>query len=144
MRRGRVFKRCARWGARVTEKRCNKVVDSVRCNGTFSWAYVIDTNSPGSKRRQQRRGGFKTKEEATEAMNRAQVQRADGTYVEPQRLTVGEYLNDWAAAGFGGVRPWTRRGYEVVVRVHLVPRIGDARLQGLTRTQVKALYAQLR
>jgi hypothetical protein len=30
------------------------------------------------------------------------------------------------------------------VRVHLVPRIGQIRLQNLTRPEVKALYAQLR
>lgn len=65
-------------------------------------------------------------------------------YLRRARLTVRDYLSNWVAGGCGGVRPWTLRGYEVIVRVHLLPRIGDIRLQSLTRSEIKRLYGQLR
>jgi integrase len=90
------------------------------------------------------KSGFSTKAAAVAAMNQLQVAKVAGTYVEPSKLTVGQYLSAWVAGGCGGVRPWTFKGYEVVVRVHLIPRIGELRLQGLTRPDIKALYGELR
>lgn len=90
------------------------------------------------------RNGFATKASALEDMHRAQTEKADGTYVEPSKLTLGDYLTTWVKGGCGGVRPWTLRGYEAIVRVHLVPRVGRVPLQQVTRPHVKALYEELR
>jgi integrase len=139
MRRGSVFRRCTRCNARVAKRKC----PGCGALEEYTWAYRIDVQGGGV--RQQRRGqGFPTREAAVEAMARLQVDRADGTYVEPSRLTTGEYLQAWVDAGCGGVRPHTLTGYEVVTRVHLVPRIGDIPLQKLSRAAVKALYVELR
>lgn len=146
MRQGRVFKRCTRCGAKVAGKRCDATVDGARCNGSFTWAFVVDVAPKGASRRDQRRGsGYATMDAAREAMNRLQQQRVEGTYVEPSRQTVSEYLTTWVAAGCGGeLRPWTRRGYESVVRNHIIPRIGDVPLQQLTREQIRAMYRDVR
>jgi integrase-like protein len=77
-------------------------------------------------------------------MSELQVGKAAGTHVEPSKVTTGEYLQLWVAGGCGGVRPWTLRGYSSVIRVHLAPRIGAIRLQALSRSEIKALYADLR
>jgi integrase len=90
------------------------------------------------------RNGFATKAQALEDMHRAQTEKADGTYVEPSKLTLGAYLTAWVDAGCGGVRTWTLRGYEAIVRVHIVPRLGHVPLQQITRPHVKALYEELR
>ena len=100
--------------------------------------------SAGAPRRQRLKSGFSTKAAAIAAMNELQVTRVAGTHVEPTKLTVGDYLKLWVAGGCGGVRPWTLRGYSAVVRVHLVPRIGAVRLQSLSRSEIKALYGDLR
>lgn len=140
MRRGTVYRRCTRcrknFGAGRTCKECGQ--------DRFSWTYVVDTAPPGAPRQVATKGGFATKAAALDAMSKLQVAKDAGTYIEPSKVTVGKYLTDWAAAGCGGVRPWTLRGYESIVRVHLVPRIGEIRLQSLTRLEIKALYAQLR
>lgn len=98
---------------------------------------------PGEPRRQRYRTGFATKAEAVEALNEHQQARTDGSYLEPSKITVGEYLDRWLASGADGVRGSTLKGYEVCVRVHIVPRIGAITLQGLTRVHVRALYQEL-
>ena len=105
---------------------------------------MVDTNAPGAPRKVRLKSGFSTKASAIAAMNELQVTKVAGTYVEPSKLTVGEYLKLWVAGGCGGVRPWTLRGYSAVVRVHLIPRIGAARLQMLSRSEIKAMYSELR
>jgi len=133
-----IFKRCSRCGGRVPERRCPK------CGGDkFTWAYVVDVAAPGAKRKQRMQSGFATKGAADAALARLQTERADGEYVEPSKRTVGQYLTDWVKAGCGGVRPWTLRGYETAVRVHIIPRLGSVLLQALTRAQIKSMYANL-
>jgi len=72
--------------------------------------------------------------------------RADGTYVETSRVTLGEYLRSWLEqlAGSGEIRPTTWKTYEVSARLHVIPRIGTIPLQHLTRGDIKGLYQQLR
>jgi integrase-like protein len=77
--------------------------------------------------------GFATKASALEDMHRAQTARADGTYLAPSKQTLADYLETWVKGGCGGVRPWTLKGYESVVRVHIVPRLGRIPIQHLGR-----------
>ncbi len=104
----------------------------------------MDLAPAGAQRDQRKKTGFGTKTQALDDMQRAQTQKADGTYVEPSRLTLAEFLSTWLAGGCGGVRPWTLKGYESIVRVHIVPRLGRMPIQQLTRQHVKALYEELR
>lgn len=141
MRAGSVFRLCTRCKHRATarDRRCST------CNhGRFSWGYVVDLAPPGARRDQRKRTGFATKAEALDDMHRAQTEKADGTYVEPSKVTLGAYLLTWVQKGCGGVRPWTLKGYESIVRVHIIPRLGQVPLQGLTRQQIKAFYEDLR
>lgn len=138
MKRGYLYRRCTKCGARVTERRC-------RCGGeSISWTFVVDAAAPGERRKQVSRSGFATKGEAVAAMSRLQVEKSEGTHIEPSRLTLGAYLERWVNAGCGGVRDWTLRGYGSVVKHHLIPTLGSLPLQKLTRTDIKALYAGLR
>jgi integrase len=64
--------------------------------------------------------------------------------VEPTRITIGEYMAEWLAATRSRVSDdlsasgW--RDYEIHVRRHIVPGIGDVPLQALDRNRVKAFY----
>lgn len=136
MRRGRVFRRCTSCGAKVEGKRCS-------CGAEAMWAFVVDVAAAGAVRRQQRRGaGFTTMRAANDAMNKLQAGKADGSFVEPTKLTVGRYLEQWLTARTG-IRDNTRRDYQGSIAKHIAPRLGDVPLQALTRLQVKGLYQQL-
>lgn len=165
MRRGRVYRRCTKCNAEVgrhcprcrtrlpeRSRRCPSCGTDTstasrqcaRCGSTsVTWCYRVDVGRPGEARRQSYRAGFATKAEAVEALTAEQNARSEGTYLEPSKITVGEYLDRWLASGADGVRGSTLKGYDVCVRVHIVPRIGSITLQGLTRVHVRALYQEL-
>jgi hypothetical protein len=82
------------------------------CGRSFSWWFRVDLAAVGAPRQQRRGGGFKSKADAVEAMNRLQASVVDGTYVERSRLTLGEYLEEWLAA-CRNIRPNTVRDYSV-------------------------------
>lgn len=56
-----------------------------------------------------------------------------------ERLTVEVYLNSWLATK--KVRPATHKQYEVSIRVHLNPRLGDYRLVKLTPQNLRQWIA---
>lgn len=145
-RRGQVFKRCTKCSTRVEKRACEKC----GARDSFTWAYVVDvtpkdaTGKLVGARRQKKAGGFASRADAQAAMSKLQAEKASGAYIDPSRTTLAEYLAQWIKAGCEGVRPWTFRGYENVVRNHISPRIGHVPLQKLTRTDIKAMYADLR
>jgi integrase len=136
MRQGHVFRRCGRCGAKVEDRRCPHCASE-----SFSWAFRIDLAAAGAQRQQRRGSGYKTKAAALAAIAELQVARAAGTHVEPSKMTVAGFLEQWVAGV--KVRASTRTSYEAAVRVHSAPRIGKIPLQQLTRNHVKALYAEL-
>ena len=130
MRTGRTYRRCCGCGRTVTARHC------ATCgSGVYTWTFVVDVAAKGCPRQQKRKGGFVTRSEAVAAMNRLQLELADGTYVGLTYLTTGEYLSAWseAVAVDGSIRPTTAKTYDVAVRVHIMPVLGSVSLQQLTR-----------
>ncbi len=148
-REGRVFRRCRACGHRVTTpaKTCGHRHNGAGvCGGEIAWGFVIDVALPGAKQRKRRtRSGFATKKEALGAMRDVQDAQAKGRLVEPTRMTVGDYLTEWLAATRNrvgdGLSDTGWRDYEVHIRRHITPGIGDLPLQALNPNHVKAFYA---
>ena len=68
----------------------------------------------------------------------------DGLAGPPEAaLSVGEYLAGWLAHARGRVRAVTYEGYEVLLRRHALPVLGDLPLTELTPLQVQGLYSSL-
>ncbi len=138
-----MFKRCTRCNARVPERRCPKC----GARDSFTWGFVVDMTPKDEQGRllgqQKAVQGFTSKGAAQAALNQLQVEKATGAFIDPSRVTLGEYLTTWIAAGCGGVRPATLRGLEVNVRVHIRPRIGHIPLQQLNRSEIQAMYRDL-
>ncbi len=109
-----------------------------------SWSAVYDEQTPDGKRRQRWKGGFRTQGEAQTYLNSVLPKIADGSYVAPSELTLGDYLTgEWLPAIAGTVRPSTARAYASSVTSRIVPRIGHLRLQGLSGGHLNAFYAEL-
>lgn len=112
-----------------------------------TWAYVLDVgrDPETGKRRQRWRSGFPRRKDAQEALTKALGQLGDGTYAEPTRQTVAEYLLDeWLPARRSQVRDSTAGEYERIIRTHIIPRIGGRRLQAVTPAMLNAMYGDLR
>jgi integrase len=80
---------------------------------------------------------------------RALVRSGDtGTHVEPNKVTVAEWIERWIAAGAPG-RSQKKAGrrtierYGQLMRCHVVPTLGGRRLQHLQATEIDGLYVML-
>ncbi|MFI5283527.1 MAG: tyrosine recombinase XerC [Candidatus Dormibacterales bacterium] len=80
-----------------------------------------------------------TKSEADQLLAAAKVAKENGELVMAKSQTLGTYLATWLDQVVKPQRrPGTYRGYEQLVRVHLVPGLGRVRVDRLTPAQVQA------
>ena len=110
-----------------------------------TWTYWVELPpGPDGRRRQKTKGGFRTKKLAGDAANEVIGALLNGTYVEPTRVTVGQFLiEQWEPAIRATIRPSTFASYDMHVRKYLVPRLGGIALQKLTPPAINALYGEL-
>lgn len=76
-------------------------------------------------------------------MAAAAAKREQGLPPAPRQLSVARFLSQWLADSVKPrVRPWTYKGYEVIVRVHLTPAIGRVALAELSVQDVQAMVTK--
>ena len=105
------------------------------------WSIVYDVHGPDGERRQKRESGFRTKREAEARLAAVQTGIARGEAVDTSRTPLRDYLPAWLAGAKGRLRPSTHRGYDLVVRLHLVPALGHVPLNRLTPDVIERAYA---
>jgi integrase len=82
----------------------------------------------------------KTREDVRRKLSRALHAIDVGTLADSKGITVAEFLDQWLTEVVQpNVRPWTYKGYEVHVRLHLKPSIGHIPLDKLTPLHVQQL-----
>lgn len=110
-----------------------------------TWTAVYDEGrNEGGKRRQRTKGGFATRREAQTFLTDILSRLGDGSYAAPSKITVGAYLADeWLPAVEGTLRPLSRDKYRATIRLYIVPRIGQVRLQALSGGHLNGLYGEL-
>ncbi len=104
-------------------------------------SYLGSYFGPDGKRRYV---SAKTKTECREKLRKAMGDADQGLLFDAGGLTLGQYLDKWLPTIKGTVRQRTWERYEQLVRVHIKPALGKKKLKGLTRTHVKAFYADCR
>src|SRR5581483_1375970 len=109
-----------------------------------SWtAYWYERSAEGS-RRQRSKGGFSSKREAVAYLTTVLESLQSGTYVSPDRTTLGQYLLDlWLPAQKQRLRASTFDDYLRRVTTYIVPHIGGVRLQELDAARLDRFYAHL-
>jgi integrase len=109
-----------------------------------TWTVVIYVGrKPNGKPDYKWNGGQRTRKDAERALTELMSRVQKGSYVEPTRVTVGEYLTDWLAAAKTDLRPSTRPAYAIAVEKHAVPRLGGLSLQKLNPQHLTAFYGEL-
>ena len=103
------------------------------------WAATLSLGYAGGKRRRKTLYG-RTQREVQEKLRAAQRAQQDGLPVDHKRQTVRQFLSAWLAEN---VKP-TRRtstyaSYESLVRVHILPSIGDISLTKLGPQHLQAM-----
>ena len=96
------------------------------------------------ERRQQFHTGYASKREAEEELAKAIATLTSGTYTQPSKMLLADFLKDqWLPAIRPTIRPTTFLSYQGHVERHLVPALGRLPLKQLTGAHINAFYAKL-
>lgn len=98
---------------------------------------------PKTGRQKQRSVSGKTQKEVAQKLRQLTVEVDNGTYRDPSRMTVGEWLETWLDQYLGAVKPRTADSYRTSVNIHLKPAFGGTKLTALQTSDIQALYTAL-
>ncbi len=87
--------------------------------------------------------GFVTRRAAQTALRERLREVSSGQHVAPDTETLATWIERWLEAERTQVRPSTWQSYARNLRVHVVPALGDKRLQHLRPSDFSALYARM-
>ena len=77
----------------------------------------------------------KTQAEVRKKLAAAQAQKQTDQGQEEPDLTIAQWLEIWQHDYLGNVKPGTAVSYEMQVRVHILPTLGDVKLSALRTPQ---------
>jgi len=105
---------------------------------TYWEARITTGRDPGTGKQIQRSFSGKTQKEVREKMQAAAVEINTGIYTPPQKMTVGQWLDIWAAEYLGNLKQNTVRVYTLNIRKHIKPAMGAIKLSELRPHMVQA------
>ena len=115
----------------------------VKRGARYSVVVELDRDPVTGKRRREWHSGYTTKRDAETARVEILSRLQRGEYVTPSKLTVADYLEErWLPAKRATLAPSTHASYSGNVRVHIIPALGSARLQGLSADVLTRFYAE--
>ena len=98
---------------------------------TYWEARITTGRDPGTGKQVQRSFTGKTQKEVREKMQAAAVAVNTGSYVTPQKMTVGQWMDTWAADYLGAAKPATVTIYKNNIKNHIKPALGAVGLSDL-------------
>lgn len=117
---------------------------SIRQRPDGRWEGRITLGRDTATGKQLRRSVYAdTQAEVVKLIQQIQNERENGTYKEPSKLTVGEWLDIWTNTYLNGVKPATKVSYESHIKNHLKPAFNAVLLQKLEAYQIQAFYNNL-
>jgi integrase len=115
----------------------------IRERSPGNWAIVIDVRDPETGKRRRKWHSFKgTKREAQIESSRLISAISGGAYIEPARMTVGQFLDRWLEHIKPRVSPRTHERYGEIVRKNLNPLLGAVVLMKLRPMQISDAYTK--
>ena len=116
----------------------------IRPRGKGTWAIVLDLGKDGSGKRHQKWHTVKgTKRDAEREMTKLLNDLNTGTYVEPAKLTLREYLEKWLEDyARANVTAKTFERYAEIVHQNLVPALGHLQLSKIQPLHIQDYYSK--
>src|SRR5450759_4162009 len=118
----------------------------IRPQGEGSWQLKFDLGrDPVTGKRKSKFVTFRgNKRQAQGELTRLLAQRNAGSYVDPSKMTLAEYLNHWLTADVERrVGKRTAARYREIVERNIMPRLGHVPLRKLTAAYIEAFEADL-
>jgi len=109
-----------------------------------SWQVVVSLGwDPETGRYRQKRVTVNgTKKDAERVLRELLQQVEDGTFVDPGKITIAEYLHKWLETHKQNLAPSTYRRYRVAVEQHIIPCLGSIPLGKLQPLQIQDFLAK--
>ena len=116
----------------------------IRKRGKASWAVVLDLGRDASGSRRQKWHSVKgTRRDAEREMSRILGELNMGSYVEPARMSVGEFLDRWLADyAKPKVTSKTFERYGEMIDGHIRPALGTYLLPKLAPLHIQSFYSR--
>ena len=115
----------------------------IRERSAGHWAIVIDVRDPATGRRRRKWHTFAgTKRQAQIECARLISELNGGLYIEPSKITVGQFLDRWLEHVKPLVSPRTHERYGELVTKNIKPLLGTVLLTKLRPMQISDAYAK--
>ncbi|MDA2643556.1 MULTISPECIES: site-specific integrase [Bacillus cereus group] len=113
---------------------------------TGKYFYIVDIGIAPltGKRKQKKKRGFTTKKEAENALTKLLAEFHTGTYVEPSKLSYGEYLGSWFNTKRHSVGIQTAKVLKGYLNSRIIPSLGNIKLAKLTSLHMQNYVNSLR
>ncbi|WP_367324821.1 tyrosine-type recombinase/integrase [Streptomyces sp. HUAS ZL42] len=105
-------------------------------NGKTRYRTVVDAGRDENGKRIQLTITKDTRKEVLAERSRIVAERSAGTFIAPNKITLGEWLDQWLEYKQRDVEETTIRTYRLAL-VHVYDRLGHVRLQELTEDQLQ-------
>ncbi len=113
-----------------------------RKDGRWEARYTVGRD-PGTGKQVQRSVYGATQQEVRKKLAQLTAALDAGTYKEPCKMTVGQWLDIWAADYLGGVKPFTVVSYTGHIKNHIKPALGSVKLEALNAHTIQEFYNSL-
>ncbi|MBC7336469.1 MAG: site-specific integrase, partial [Clostridia bacterium] len=111
-----------------------------RPNGTWAAQITVGRDPETGKLKRVMLSG-KTRKEVQEKLTAVLARKQQGIFVEPSKMTVGQWLDIWLNDYKRlDLRPTTWQSYEQTARTHIKPIIGHLALKDLRPEHLQRLY----
>lgn len=107
---------------------------------TYWEARYTTGRDPGTGKQIQKSITGKTQKEVAQKLKAATASIDAGTYTPPSKMTVGQWMDIWAADYLGGIKPLTVASYKAQIKNHIKPALGAERLETLDAHTVQEFY----
>lgn len=106
-------------------------------------ARYTDGFDPGTGKQIQRSITGKTQKEVAQRLKAITASIDTGTYIPPNKMTVGEWLDIWADEYLGNVKPFTVASYRGQINNHIKPTLGAIKLDAINTHTIQGFYNTL-
>jgi len=112
-----------------------------RKNGLWEGLYTVGRDADGKIIRRSVYG--KTQAEVRQKLSAIANQLDTGLYITPEKITLADWAKTWKENYLVDVKPSTVNQYDYQFRVHIIPEIGNVKLQKLTGGAIQGFYQRI-
>lgn len=112
-------------------------------NGRTWWEAQISIGYDAMGKRRRKTITGDTQKEVAQKMRAMTAEVDSGDYLEPSKLTIAKWANQWLETYCTDKRFQTTKGYKAIVETHIKPAMGKIKLSELKPPQIQKFYNDL-